>query len=40
MAVIPERSLSVNVGINVVGDGNFSIGGKNTRERIANEVMN
>lgn len=40
-AVIPEINLSVNVGKNVVGDGNFSPEkGGNTRERIANEVVN
>ena len=41
MAVILERSLSVNVGINVVGERKISPEKqKNTRERIANEVVN
>ena len=39
-AVIPEINLSVNVGKNVVGDGRKRLRGGNTRERIANEVMN
>ena len=39
-AVIPEINLSVNVGKNVVGHWNFLDRGENTRERIANEVVN
>jgi hypothetical protein len=40
MAVIFERSLSVNVGINVVGDGKNAFRGASESERIANGVMN
>ena len=40
MAVILERSLSVNVGINVVGDEGNACRGASESERIANEVVN
>ena len=40
MAVISEINLSVNVGINVVGDEENAFRGVSESERIANGVMN
>ena len=40
LAVIPERTLSVNVGINVVGVKKTPVEGASKSERIANGVIN
>ena len=40
LAVIPEKSLSVNVGINVVGDRRKRLSRAGESERIANGVVN